>query len=375
MPRRKGKSRRRVKDWKRRFRRKHPDELDEAHDLESLQPERVKLGPDRTAGVEDADLAGRPHAEGMVTGMFRGGAYVRLDGQDLPCRIAGTFRAPEGFSALTVGDKVTVALTPAEHLSGDRSLDKDRADGVILSRQPRETALSRPSAFRGKRRGRYEDAGAEKVIVANMDDLLIVVATREPPTRPGLIDRFCIIAERGEMEPIVVFNKIDLADPDAAVLAELEAGDVRIVCCSAVTGEGLEELRSAIRDRRSVLAGASGVGKSTLVNALVPGAELATREVRAKDQRGRHMTASATVHALPAGGVIVDTPGIRELATGIDAAELPWYFPEMADLAGDCRFNNCTHTHEPDCAVRDAVEAERIPMRRYHSYLRILETL
>lgn len=375
MARRKGKSRRRVKDWKRRFRRKHPDELDEAHDLESLQPERVKLGPDRTAGVEDADLADRPHAEGMVTGMFRGGAYVRLDGQDLPCRIAGTFRAPEGFSALTVGDEVTVALTPAEHLSGDRSLDKDRADGVILSRQPREKALSRPSAFRGKRRGRYEDTTAEKVIVANMDDLLIVVATREPPTRPGLIDRFCIIAERGEMEPIVVFNKIDLADPDAAVLAELEAGDVRIVCCSAVTGEGLDELRSAIRDRRSVLAGASGVGKSTLVNALVPGAELATREVRAKDQRGRHMTASATVHALPEGGLIVDTPGIRELATGIDAAELPWYFPEMADLAGDCRFNNCTHTHEPDCAVRDAVEAERIPMRRYHSYLRILETL
>jgi len=376
MARRKGKSRRRVKDWNRRFRRKHPEELDEAYDAESLQPERVKLGPDRTAGVAEEDrLDDRPRAEGMVTGMFRGGAYVRVGRQDLPCRIAGTFRAPEGFTPLTVGDEVAVALTPAEHLSGDRSLDKDRADGVILSRRPRQTALARPSGYRGKRRGQYDEAGVEKVIVANMELLLIVVATRQPPTRGGLIDRFCIVAERGEMEPVVVFNKIDLAAADEEMVAELESGGIRLVRCSGKTGEGLEELRAAVVGRRSVLAGASGVGKSTLVNALVPGADLATRQVRAKDQRGRHMTASATVHELPEGGILVDTPGVRELAMGIDAAELPWYFPEMAELAGGCRFNDCSHTHEPDCAVRDAVEAGAISLRRYHSYLRILESL
>ena len=376
MARRKGKSRSRVKDWDHRFRRGHPEELDEAHDVESLQPQRVKLGPDRaSAGPEDTALEGRPRAEGMVTGMFRGGACVRVAGEDLPCRIAGTFRAPKGFTALAVGDDVTVVLTTSGHLSGDRSLDKDRADGVILTRLPRRTALARPPGYRGKRRGRYDEAGAEKVIVANMDVLLIVVATRQPAIRPALIDRFCIVAERGEMEPVVVFNKTDLGGPDQEVVAELESGQIRLVRCSAATGEGFGELLPAIQGRRNVLAGASGVGKSTLVNALVPGADLATRQVRSKDDRGRHMTASATVHELPGGGLIVDTPGVRELAMGIDAAELPWYFPEMAEVAGACRFNDCSHTHEPDCAVRDAVEAGGISLRRYHSYLRILESL
>jgi len=130
-----------------------------------------------------------------------------------------------------------------------------------------------------------------------------------------------------------------------------------------------------IGGRRSVLAGASGVGKSTLVNALVPGANLPTGPVRQKDQRGRHVTAAASVHELPGGGLIVDTPGIRELAMGIEATELPWYFPEIAELTPRCRFNDCTHSHEPGCAVRAAVEAGAISARRYRSYLRILETL
>jgi len=375
MAKRKGKSRRRVKDWQRRYRQADGDAIDEAHASETLQKPRVKIPAFRDRAPGEAELAHLPRGEGMVTGLFPGGAEVRVGADDLLCRIAGTFRAPAGATALAVGDLVTLALARAEHVSGDKASDGDRADGVILARQPRASALSRPAPGSGKRRGRYDDEPPEKVIAANMDLLLIVAAVRQPALRPGLIDRFCIVAERGEMEPVVAFNKIDLAPAPEEALGELSAGEVRTVRCSAVTGEGLDDLRAVLPGRRSVIAGASGVGKSTLVNALVPGAGLATRSIRAKDQRGRHVTAAATVHDLPGGGLIVDTPGIRELATGITVGELPWYFPEMASLGGQCRFNDCTHTHEPDCAVIAAVEAGRILPRRYRSYLRILETI
>ncbi|KKK69677.1 hypothetical protein LCGC14_2931640, partial [marine sediment metagenome] len=211
------------------------------------------------------EQADRFMAQGMVTCMFRGGASVRIGPDDVLCSIAKTFRAPPGSTPLTVGDEVTVAMTSSQHVSGDRSLDKDRADGVILSRQLRETALSRPPAFRNKRRDQYGDAPAEKVIVANMDVLLIVSAVKRPRSRPGLIDRFCILAERGDMAPIVVFNKIDLGAPDESLLAELSGSEIEVHCCSAQTGEGLATLLSAVEARRCVLAGASGVGKSTLV--------------------------------------------------------------------------------------------------------------
>ena len=208
-----------------------------------------------------------------------------------------------------------------------------------------------------------------------MEILLIVTSTRQPRLRPGLIDRFCIVAERGEMQPIVAVNKTDLAEPDEAITAELTANGIAVFCCSALKQTGLEELRRALRGHSSVLAGASGVGKSSLINALVPGANVPTRQVRMRDERGRHATAAARVYELSEGGILVDTPGVRELALEMEETELPWYFPEMAALAQQCKFNNCTHTHEPDCAVRSAVEGGGIPLRRYHSYLRIRQTL
>ena len=375
MARRKGKSRRRIKDWQRRFREQDPSSLD-ADQTETLQPERVKLPPwrlkEETGQVEAPE---GPTEEGMVTGLFPGGAQVRVGEEELLCRIAGTFRPPKGISALVVGDQATIVRARDEHVSGQGDIDKDRADGAILSRRPRETVLSRPQPTSAKRRGRYADEIFEKVVAANMEVLLIVASVRQPPLRPGMVDRYCILAERGEMQPLVVFNKIDLGEVDEGFAAELAAGGISAVRCSALTGAGLEELLAALQGRRSVLAGASGVGKSAIVNALVPGADLPTRKIRLKDQRGRHATSATTLHELPGGGVIVDTPGVRELAVEMDAAELPWYFPEMAALAGECKFNDCTHTHEPQCAVRSAAEGGQIPARRYHSYLRILETL
>jgi len=373
--RRKGKSRRRIKDWQRRFREEDITSLD-ADQTETLQRDRVKLPPWRLKEeMGQVEAPEGPTDEGMVTGLFPGCVQVRVGDEELLCRIAGTFRPPKGISALAVGDQVTIVRARDEHVSGQGDIDKDRADGVLVSRRPRETVLSRPQRIRAKGRGRYADEIFEKVIAANMEVLLIVTSVRQPRLRPGLVDRFCIIAERGEMHPLVVFNKIDLGEVDEAFAAELATGEIPTVRCSALTGAGLDDLRAALAGRRSILAGASGVGKSAIVNAIVPGANLPTREIRMKDERGRHATTATTLHELPGGGLIVDTPGVRELALEMDDAELTWYFPEMVALAGECKFNNCTHTHEPDCAVRSAAEAGEIAPRRYHGYLRILETL
>ena len=253
--------------------------------------------------------------------------------------------------------------------------DKDRIDGLVIARQQRGSTLSRPRPLSGKRRDAYDSHTFEKVMVANVDLLLIVAASRQPALRLGLIDRFMIIAQRGELTPLLVVNKIDLGRPEPAEIAHVEQLGMEMIFCSAATGEGVAKLTARLAGHRSVLAGASGVGKSTLINLIIPGAAAATREIRVKDMRGRHRTTAALVYDLPGGGIVVDTPGIRELGIHLSAAELPWYFPEFEALAGQCHFNNCTHTHEPDCAVMAAVEAGSIPADRYDSYLRILDTL
>jgi ribosome biogenesis GTPase len=372
---RKGKSQRRIKDWKRRLREQPDPAVLDARESETLLPERVKLARSRFQQPDQPDPGDRPRGQGLVTGLFPGGASVLVEKRHLLCALAGTFRPPAGSSALAVGDEVTVVLAPPAPGGESLQEDKLRADGFILSRQPRRTALSRPQPLSGKHRGRYDKEVAEKVIAANMEVLLIVVSVRQPPVRPGLIDRFCIAAERGDLRAEVVVNKIDLARPEAELLEQLRQGQLPFHCCSALTGEGIAELLASLVGRRSVLAGPSGVGKSALVNALLPGANLPTGPVRQKDQRGRHVTAAAVVVELPGGGVIVDTPGVRELGLEMAATELPWYFPEMAALAGQCRFNNCTHTHEPDCAVIRAAGSGAISPRRYQSYLKILQTI
>jgi len=373
MAKRKGKSRQRIKDWHQRY--DAGEETEGAHARRQRVTRRaVKLPPRELAsGQEGADDL--PRREGMVAGLFPGGAVVLAGDDRLLCQIAKTFRAPEGSSPLAVGDNVTVALTAAAADGGDLSSDKDRSDGMILMRQPRATALSRPQPRSGKRRDEYDTGTFEKVIVANMDVLLIVASTREPPLRRGLIDRYLIVAERGELEGVLVINKIDLVGLDAAVLDELASLGVEVIPCSAARGDGVDDLRARLLGKRSVLAGASGAGKSTLINAMIPGAGAVTRTVRQSDQRGRHTTSAAVVYTLGEGGIIIDTPGIRELGLRLDAAELPWYFPEFEQPAAQCKFNNCSHTHEPDCAVQAAVEAGDIPPRRYDSYLRLLATL
>ncbi len=379
MAKHKGKSKRRIKDWQNRF--------ESGEDVEGSVPRRgkfsaqeVKLGAGSFGGGQSDELQNMETQAGMVTGVFQRGSFVRVDGEDLFCGIAKTFRVQEEFastSPLAVGDDVTIALTKAEHSQGQKELDRNRMDGMVLSRQPRRTVLARPQPRSQKRRNQYDDEFTEKVIAANMDVLLIVAATAQPPMRRGLIDRFLIAAERGELQPVLLVNKIDIQPPDlhAQILVDVAEQGVEILTCSAIRGDGLESLSQLLKQKRCVLAGASGVGKSSLINALLPEADIATRSVRSKDDRGRHTTSQARVYDLACGGIIVDTPGLRELGVGLTAQELPWYFPEIEQTAPSCKFRNCTHTHEPDCAVRQAVEAGEILPRRYDSYLRILASI
>lgn len=379
MAKRKGKSRRRQKDWAR-MHREGDHATDQTEGFRRLSQRKVKL---QGQSVDEAMFAeidpDSPHLHAVVAQLYPGGAIVRhATHGDLLCGLAGTFRPAPGSSALAVGDKVELALTPeAVGLieGGRKELDFNRVDGVILQRGPRETAFSRPMPSSGKRRDEWDSEVFEKVVAANMQQLVVVAAVKQPPLRRRLLDRFLIVAERGEMPMRLVINKTDLGTPDMGLLAEYAELGVQWVLCSAETDAGLDELRDLLRDTGSILAGASGVGKSSLLNALMPGLDLATREIRSRDNRGRHTTSAALLHELPFGGVVVDTPGVRELGIEIDPAELPWYFPEIVERATGCKFRDCTHTHEPKCAVRDAVEAGDIAGHRYDSYLRILESM
>jgi len=387
--RRKGKSERRIKHWHTRY-----QAGEEAgalgHRGRKHTVRAVKLPPSRLETPEE-NLEDLPKKEGLVVAVYRQGVLVRIDGREILCAIAKTFRAPESTSALAVGDVATVAVTQARHIDGQREIDKLRSEGMVVARRPRETALVRPRPVSAKRVDPHGPDTFEQVIAANMDVLLVVASVCEPKLRPRLIERFLIVAERGELEPVLAINKIDLARPADEVVADLRELGLEVLLCSAVRGDGLDALRKRLAGRRSVLAGASGVGKSALVNALVPDAEAVTRSVRRKDERGRHTTAAAAVYDLPApaeadapgelpvgvgpGGILVDTPGVRELGFAIDLEELSWYFPEFELFAPRCRFGDCTHTHEPDCAVLAAVTAGSIARRRYETYLRIRESL
>ncbi len=378
MAKRKGKSQHR-KDWSR-LHRTHTDQTEEAESHRRLGQRRVRLpGQAQDAAIfADERALTDERLTGVVVHLYPGGALVRLaDRGELLCGLAGTFRPPPNASALAVGDIVTLGLTTEAVDASDqaRQSDLNRVDALILQRAPRETALSRPQPSSAKRRDPWNAEVSEKVIAANMQQLVVVASVAQPPLRRRLLDRYLIVAERGELPLRLIINKTDLGTPDRNLLGEYRELGVEWVEVSAIEGDNLQAVRDLLRDRKSVLAGASGVGKSSLLNALVPDLELVTREVRRQDARGRHTTTTATLYELPFGGQVVDTPGIRELGLDLAVAALPWYFPEIAELAPQCKFRNCTHTHEPGCAVRGAVELDRIPHRRYDSYLRILESL
>ena len=216
------------------------------------------------------------------------------------------------------------------------------------------------------------------IIAANIDQALLVVTLAEPVTAPEFIDRFLVTCEAYKIPATILLAKYDLAaaDPEAvaAFHATYEGAGYRVIDLSALDGTGVETVRDMTAGRTTLLSGNSGVGKSTLVGTLEPGLELRTGAISESHGTGRHTTTFSAMYPLSNGGFLIDTPGIKGFGLiDIDDHEVWHYFPEMLRTAPDCRFYNCTHTHEPGCAVRDAVERGDIAWSRYESYLKILD--
>jgi ribosome biogenesis GTPase len=237
-------------------------------------------------------------------------------------------------------------------------------DDERLSLVPRRTQLLRASA-----------GGEVHVVAANLD-VLCVVAAVDPPARAGLVDRASVAARAAGVEPALVVNKADLPDPTGvveAMRARVE-GAMRLFVVSAQTGAGVDDLQAFIAERgRAALVGPSGVGKSSLLNRLVPDAALATKALSGATGAGRHTTTASTLHRLPKGGELVDTPGVREYGlVDIPPADLAAYFPGFSSVETACRFRDCLHEEEPGCAVKAAVKAGLIPEERYAAYRTLL---
>jgi ribosome biogenesis GTPase len=257
------------------------------------------------------------------------------------------------------------ALRGVELAVGDE-VEFDPQKGVVLEQLPRRTRLER-------RRPR-DDPRQRQVIAANMDRLAIVVSVVEPPFRAGLVDRFQLAAYAGGLEAILLVNKVDLLEgaPLPEEIRVFEAA-LPIFPLSAKMGLGLDALRRRLGHSQTVLAGHSGVGKSSLLNALEPELRLETGELGRRRLRGRHTTRSSILIRLPGGAIVVDTPGIREVASGpVDPALVDRVYPDVAALAPDCRFRDCRHASEPECAVRAALGAGTLPRARYESHQNLL---
>lgn len=282
------------------------------------------------------------------------------DGQLFDCKVKGNFRLKgiRSTNPVAVGDRVNISKQP------------DGVTALIQSIEDRKNYVIRKASNLSKQ---------SHIIAANVDVALLVVTIAHPETSTTFIDRFLASTEAYRVPVELVFNKIDLLDADEqrlldAVINLYESIGYPCHRISARTGLGVDELCSSISGKVSLLSGNSGVGKSTLLNRLIPDAQARTAEISTAHDTGQHTTTFSQLFDLPGGGCIIDTPGIKGFGTfDMERAEVSHYFREIFQVASDCRFGDCTHTHEPGCAVLNAVEEHRIALSRYQSYLSMLE--
>jgi ribosome biogenesis GTPase len=293
--------------------------------------------------------------EGLVVRSTAGFVDVLIEGQVVQCRMRGRLKnTPRTTDLCVIGDQVKIARP-------------DPRTRVVVEVLPRRTRFSRRQPGRGPQR--------EDVLVANLDQLLVTFCYGQPPLKTRLLDRFLIIAEHQGVQPVIVMNKADLRGAEEAAWREpYEAIGYPVLTVSAETGEGIQVLVESLRDKISAFVGPSGVGKSSLINAILPNLDLNTASVSDHHGKGRHTTRVASLHALPTGGFLADTPGIRELGTwALPVEHLDRCFPELDHYRDDCAFRSCSHTHEPQCAVIEAVTAGEVDPGRYESYVRLRE--
>lgn len=300
------------------------------------------------------------------------------DGKLFLCKVKGNFRLRgiRSTNPVAVGDEVEIQPLTAADAQDDASLlsangaGRQEAVALITEILPRRNYIIRKASNLSKQ---------SHILAANVDQVLLVVTIAHPETHVVFIDRFLASAEAYRIPVVLLFNKTDLYDAEElqrmAQLTELYQGiGYRCLSCSALQNEGTAELAGILNGQTTLLSGNSGVGKSTLLNMLIPGLDVATAEISTAHDTGQHTTTFSEMYTLPAGGQIIDTPGIKGFGTfDMEREEVGHYFREIFQESEGCRFNNCTHTHEPHCAVRRAVEEGRIAPSRYLSYLNMLE--
>jgi len=350
-----------------------PGEIGLEEDWEAL-PKRERHGQRRSEAVSRRASRLRLETEEELppsasTRLAEGATIVAVTRGQCEIELAsGELAVAHLPKALTLAQRSEIAV-------GDRVVLERRPSGelAVAALAPRRNRLSRPDPHHAHR---------ERILAANLDVAVVVASFRRPPLTPGLIDRFLVALAHGGVPALVAVNKLDLVeeprgeDEEIRALAPYRDLGLPLVLCSTQTGEGLEELGRELTGRTAVFVGHSGVGKSSLLNALAPEVAADVGEVSDAHRRGRHTTVRARVYRLTGGTRIVDTPGIREFGLWrMSPGELAGYFDDFRPHADRCRFANCTHSHEPRCGVRRAAEEGTLSTARYEAYLRILSSL
>lgn len=284
-------------------------------------------------------------------------------GRMFNARMKGVFKIDDITSTnpVAVGDEVEI----------ERSIEGEQA-AMITGILPRRNYINRQSP-----RVKHQ----HHIIAANLDQSMLVATLKEPRTSQGFIDRFVIASEMYHVRPLIVFNKSDLyKKKEMGRYSEMkemyEQVGYRVLLISVADNSGLEDVKNALKDHITLISGHSGVGKSSLLNAILPDLQLKTQDVSGWSGKGMHTTTFAEMYDLPSGGMIIDTPGMREFGlVDLSRQELSHYFPEMRDRLNKCQFNNCLHINEPGCAIKEAVIAGEIHENRYASYVNILESI
>ncbi|PHI38512.1 ribosome biogenesis GTPase RsgA [Pseudoalteromonas sp. GCY] len=330
------------KGQSRRIKANHQKRIDKAKETEvsDVSWQNDNLGPTEAA---------------VVISRFGQHADIETTDQEvLRCNIRRT------VTSLVCGDEVI--FRRAKVSDGDLA-------GVIEAVHERRTQLTRPDFYDGV-----------KVVAANIDQILMVSAV-VPEFTPQIIDRYLVACEDMGIEPILLLNKIDLLDQESLEYID-EVLDIyrelgyRVLLVSTKSGEGINELKHMLEDKNNIFVGQSGVGKSTLVNTVLPNADILTKEVSENSGLGQHTTTVSRLHHLPSGGNLIDSPGIREFGLWhLDVERVTWCFKEFREFIGGCRFRDCKHLNDPGCLLREAVDNGKISELRFESYHRILESM